>query len=326
MTLKAAVIGYGFGGRMFHAPPITRTPGLELAAIVSRRADEIARDHPGARAVASPEAVFADSSIALVAITTPNAAHYPLAAQALAAGKHVVVDKPFALTGAEARDLAKRAEAAGRLLSVFHNFRWYSDYLTVKRLVAEGTLGDISYFESHFDRYEPKVPDAWREKPAPASGTWWDLGPHLVDQALQLFGRPESLFADLAVQRPGGTATDYFHVLMRYGKRRVVLTGSSLAPQHELRFVIHGAKASFVKYGIDMRRGPDPRPGEIVFPGGRTIATPAETADDTAYYAAVRDAILGDAANPVPPHEAIAVMDILELAEKSSAEHREIIL
>ena len=326
MTLKAAVIGYGFGGRVFQAPPIARTPGLELAAIVSRRAAEIARDHPGAKAVASPDEVFADPTIDLIAITTPNAAHFSLAAQALAAGKHVVVDKPFTVTGAEARELAKRAEASGRLLSVFHNFRWYSDYLAVKRLIAEDTLGDIGYFESHFDRYEPKVPDAWREKPEPASGTWWDLGPHLVDQVLQLFGLPESLFADLAVQRAGGTATDYFHVLMRYGKRRVALTGSSLAPQHDLRFVIHGAKASFVKYGIDMRQGVDPRPGEIVFPGGRSVAVAAEIADETAYYAAVRDAILGKAANPVPPSEAIAVMDILELAEKSAAEHREIVL
>jgi scyllo-inositol 2-dehydrogenase (NADP+) len=326
VTVGVAVIGYGFGGRVFHAPPIARTPGLRLSAVVSRRGDEIRRDHPGARSVASPDEVFADPSIDLIAITTPNEAHFDLTARALAAGKHVVVDKPFTATGAEARELAKCAEAAGLLLSVFHNFRWYSDYLTVRRLVADGTLGDIVDFESHFDRYAPDVPDAWRDKPAPASGTWWDLGPHLVDQALQLFGRPDALFADLAVQRSGGMATDYFHVLMRYGTRRVVLTGSSVAPRSDLRFVIHGTKASFIKHGIDMRNGVDPQPGAIVSQDGSSATAPAEIADDTSYYRAVRDAILGNGANPVPPSEAIAVMDILELAERSATERREIAL
>jgi len=322
--LNVAVIGYGFGGRVFHAPPVARTEGLQLAAIVSTRRAEIARNHPGVAVVASPDAVFCDPTIDLVVVTTPNAAHFPLAAEALARGKHVVVDKPLTTTAREARELARRAEAAGKVLAVFHNFRWYSDYLALRRLIAEGALGEIKYFESHFDRYTPQVPDAWREKPGPASGTWWDLGPHLVDQVLQLFGPPRAVRADMAIQREGGTAVDFFHVLLRYDTLRVVLTSSFIAPADDLRFVVHGTKASFIKHGIDCRNGRDPHPGLLVMGDGITKRVPAMRADDRSFYAAVRDAIAGAAPNPVPPAEAIAVMDLLELAERSAAERREL--
>jgi len=322
--LNVAVIGYGFGGRVFHASPIARTEGLKLAAIVSGRKDEIARDHPGVAAIASPDAVFGDASIDLVAISTPNAAHFDLAARALGSGKHVVVDKPFTTTSAEARELVRRAEDAGRTLTVFHNFRWYSDYITLKRLIADGTLGDIVYFESHFDRFAPQVPDAWREKPGAASGTWWDLGPHLLDQALQLFGKPRALAADMAIQREGGTAVDYFRVLMRYDRLRVVLSSCFIAAADDLRFVVHGTRASFIKYGIDCRNGPDPRPGTLVIPDGSPTPVPGGAADDCAFYAAVRDAILGKAPNPVRSEEALAVMEMLELADRSAAGRREL--
>lgn len=322
--LNVAVIGYGFGGRVFHARPIARTEGLRLAAIVSKRKAEIARAHPGVAAVSSPEAVFNDPTIDLVAISTPNAAHFPLAAAALAHGKHVVVDKPFTTTAKEARELARRAESAGKMLTVFHNFRWYADYLALKKLLDEGALGEIKYFESHFDRHAPEVPDAWREKPGPASGTWWDLGPHLVDQALQLFGKPRAVRADMAIQRDGGTAVDFFHVLLRYDSLRVVLTSCFVAPADDLRFVVHGTKASFIKHGIDCRDGRDPHPGLMVMGDGVTKRVPALRADERAFYAAVRDAIAGAAPNPVPPEEAIAVIDILELADRSAEERREI--
>jgi len=322
--LNVAVIGYGFGGRVFHAPPVARTEGLRLAAIVSKRKTEITRDHPGVAAVSSPEAVFSDPTIDLIAISTPNAAHFPLAAEALAHGKHVVVDKPFTTTVREARELARRAEAGGRLLTVFHNFRWYADYLALKKLISDGTLGEIKYFESHFDRHTPEVPDAWREKPGPASGTWWDLGPHLVDQALQLFGPPRAVKADMTIQRQAGTAVDFFHVLLRYDSLRVVLTSSFIAPADDLRFVVHGTKASFIKHGIDCRNGLDPHPGLLVMGDGVTKPVAAMRADDRSFYAAVRDAIAGTAPNPVPPAEAIAVMDLLELADRSAAEGREL--
>jgi scyllo-inositol 2-dehydrogenase (NADP+) len=324
--LNVALIGYGSGGRLMHAPPIVRTDGLRLAAVVSTRKDEIARDHPGVAIHASPEAVFADPAIDLVAISTPNTTHFDLAVRALHAGKHVLVDKPFSVTTAEARELFRRAEAAGCLLTAFHNFRYYADYLALKAMIAGGVLGDIVTFESHFDRYAPQVPDAWREKPGPGSGTWWDLAPHLLDQVLQLFGRPKAIYADMGIQRDGGAATDYFHALLRYEKRRVVLTSCFLATEQELRFIVHGSKASLVKCGINLCDGLDPRPGMLIFADGSTQPAPAGRADIGAFYAAVRDAIAGLAPNPVPPDEAIAVMELLEAGEASAAERREILL
>jgi predicted dehydrogenase len=326
MTLNVAVVGYGFGGRVFHAEPIARTDGMKLCAIASRRSEEIARDHPGVRAVDDPEAVFADPTIDLVAISTPNTAHFDLCARALAAGKHVVIDKPFTVTGEEARELKRRAEASGKLLTVFHNFRWYADYIALLKLLKDDVLGEISYFESHFDRYTPIVPDAWREKPGGATGTWWDLGPHLIDQALQLFGKPIGVTCDQAIQRPGAGSTDFFHAVLRYEKLRVVLTSCFLAPEQEMRYVIHGSKASFIKYGINMREGVDTMPGVVVFPDGTRRDVPAEVADGRDFYNAVRDAILGKAPQPVTLDEAILVMDVLEAGDVSSAEHREVTL
>jgi predicted dehydrogenase len=326
MTLNVALIGYGFGGRVFHAPPIARTEGLALKAIVSARTGEIAKDHPGVAAVRSPDEVFNDPSIHLIAISTPNTAHFDLAARALAAGKHVVVDKPFTVTAAEARELSARARDAGLVLTTFHNFRYYADYLALKKMIAEGTLGEIAYFESRFDRYAPNVPDAWREKPGPGAGTWWDLGPHMIDQALQLFGKPIALYADLATQRSADGATDYFHVLLRYERLRVVLASCFMAPEQDLRFVVHGSRASLIKYGIDAREGPDKRPGTLIYPDGTSGEAPSAVADSRAIYVAVRDAILGKGPNPVLAEDAIAVMDILEAADKSAAEKREVLL
>lgn len=325
-ALKVAVIGFGFGGRVFHADPIARTKGLELAAIVSSRRDEILLAHPGVAVVERPEDVFADPAIDLIAISTPNRSHFPLAAAALAAGKHVVVDKPFTVTSGEARALKEHAEAAGKLLTVFHNFRYYSDFLTLKDLIAADTLGQIVFFESHFDRYAPHVPDGWREKPGLGAGTWWDLGPHLIDQVLQLFGKPKAIYADIGSQRSSDGAPDYFQALLRYERLRVVLTSCFIAPEEEIRFIVHGEKASFFKKGIDTRDGLDRWPGILRFADGREKTAPAAFADSRAFYVAMRDAIFGGGSNPIALDDAIAVMELLEAGEKSAIEKREIIL
>lgn len=322
--INAAVIGYGFGGRVYHAGPIARTEGLNLTTIVSTRTADIARDHPGVMAVADPKIVFDDPSIELVAISTPNTAHYPLCAAALEAGKHVVVDKPFTVTGAEARALQALAERSGKLLTVFHNFRYYSDYIALKQMIADDVLGEINYFESHFDRYAPLVPDAWREKPGPGAGTWWDLAPHLIDQAVQLFGKPIAVSCDQAVQRSHDGSTDFFHATLRYETLRVVLTSCFLAPEQELRFVVHGRKASLVKYGINTRDGADPLPGNLIYPDGTSQPAPQGVADDRSIFRAVRDAIQGRGPQPVTLDEAILVMDILEAGDTSAAERREV--
>lgn len=333
---RVALIGFGLAGRVFHAPLISAVEGLELATVVTSRSDEVARLYPAARVTTSAAEAIADPSIDLVVVATPNASHFDLAAQSLAAGKHVAIDKPFAVTAAQARELIARS--TGRILTVFHNRRWDSDFLSLKRLIAEDRLGEIAYFESHFDRFRPQVRDRWRERAGPASGIWYDLGPHLIDQALQLFGMPLAVMADLAARREGAQATDYFRVLLRYAKCRVVLCGDCLAVADDRRFVVHGSKASFVKHGLDAQEaflaaggkpgdigyGRDPRPSALHRPGGTAQPVAAEAGAYAKFYEGVRAALLGQAPLPVTAREALAVMDILEAAERSAQSGREI--
>lgn len=340
-TLNVALIGYGFVGKIFHAPLIANTPGLRLHTVVSSDAAKVLADHPGVRVVADAGAAFADAEIGLVVIAAPNQVHAALANAALAQGKHVVVDKPFTLDLAEARQVVGNAAQARRLVSVFQNRRWDADFLTVRKLIADGVLGEIAEFHSHFDRYRPVVADRWRERDQPGSGLWYDLGPHLLDQVLQLFGFPEAVSADIAAQRDGAQAADYFDVTLRYRKLRVVLHAGSLVAGNGLRFAVHGAQASYVKHGMDpqedaLRRneipgqpgwGCDPAPGTIFTQAGtdaRTRNVESIPGDYPAYYAAMREAILHGAPAPVTPQQALEVMAILEWAMQSSAQRREL--
>jgi len=325
--VRVALIGYGLAGRVFHAPLIAATEGLELVAVVLRRTDEIIAAYPGV-AVATAEAVFADPGIDLVVVATPNDSHFDLAARALKAGKHVVIDKPFALTSAEARHLIKLAR--GRLLSVFHNRRWDGDFLTLKTLVQDGTLGDVAYMESRFDFYRPGVQDRWRERAGPATGTWYDLGAHLLDQALQLFGLPQAIYADLAARRAGALTTDYFHVLLRYDRLRVVLAGNCMTPT-AMRFVVHGSRASFLKRGLDPQErqlaaglrpgdaafGAEANPAQLVTAVGERPVAVARGHYRT-YYEGVRDTLRGLVPLPVTAGEALGVMELLEAAQRSA--------
>lgn len=333
-TLRVGLVGYGYASKTFHAPLIAGTPGLELAAVVSSDAGKVHADWPALPVVSEPQALFNDPSLDLIVIPTPNDTHYPLAQQALAAGKHVVVDKPFTVTLSQARALQQQAQQRGLLLSVFHNRRWDSDFLTLKTLLQEGSLGDVAYFESHFDRFRPQVRQRWREQGGAGSGIWYDLGPHLIDQALQLFGKPQTLFVDLGQLRPGSQSVDYFHALLQYGKRRVVLHASMLAAAEGPRYIVHGTQGSYIKYGLDPQEdrlkagerlpqadwGYDMRDGVVTLSRNDVLAEqPLLTLPGNypAYYAAIRDAINGDGANPVPAAEAIAVMEMIELGIES---------
>lgn len=334
-AFNIAVIGYGLGGRVFHAPYISAVEGLQLAAIVSSRKDEIAKAWPCVPVLADAEAVFTDPDIDAVVISTPNDTHKSLALRALEAGKHVVIDKPFAQTLQEAEEI--RAKAKGRIVSVFHNRRWDGDFLTLKKLIAEGTLGDVTYVESHFDLYRPVVSQRWREQPGPSSGSWYDLGSHLLDQILQLFGRPLGIAADIDAIRPGSVTADYFHVMLRYEKLRVVLVGNYLA-QSDVRWIVHGSKASYIKHGLDPQQGAlvaghaigdpgfgvDPRPGKLVLPGGREIIPEPIKGDYRAFYENLRDCMRGVRPVPVSASDALSVMEILELAVKASETRQEI--
>jgi predicted dehydrogenase len=335
-SVNVALVGFGRAGRVFHAPLLSHIEGLRLAAIVSSRPDDVRKAYPEARAYAKPEDAFDDPAIELVVIATPNDLHFPLAAAALAAGKHVVIDKPFAATVDETEKLIAIAEQAGRIVSVFQNRRWDADFLTLKRVIAEGLLGDVTVFESRIDRY--RVPTGgWREKRGPSNGLWYDIGAHTGDQALTLFGPPLAVMADFAVQREGVEMPDYFLVQLRYERLRVVLSGNFLAAENDRRFLVHGTRASFVKSGADPQEaaltagqipgpgwGEDPRPGHLRLADGTIEEVRAEVGDYRHYYMGIRGAITGGAQPPVTAAEGLAVMRLLEITERSAAERREI--
>ncbi len=339
-SLNVGLLGYGFASATFHAPLIAAVPGLRLAAIASSRPHDVRADWPDAAVCATAAELIARPDIDLVVIATPNDTHALLAAQALAAGKHVVVDKPFTLNVAEAQALIALAAQQQRLLSVFHNRRWDADFLSLQAVLQGGELGRVTHLESHFDRYRPVVRPRWRESGSPGSGLWYDLGPHLLDQALQLFGTPETLSLDLASQRDGGLADDWFHAVLRYGPMRVVLHASALTARVAPRFVVHGTGGSLVKWGLDTQEdalkaglrppradwGTDPNPLHLTLSDDQQALTesqrPCARGDYTLYYAGVRDALLHGAANPVPAHEAVQVMALIELGLASAAQGR----
>lgn len=335
--LRTALVGFGYAGQTFHAPLIATTPGLELASIVSSNADKVRQYWHHMMVLADIETILADPSIDLVVIATPNATHADLTRRALRAGKNVVVDKPFTVDLAEARELAALEMETGKLLSVFHNRRWDADFLTLTKLVRDGALGRVTQFESHFDRFRPVPRDRWRERAGvPGSGLWYDLGPHIIDQALCLFGRPESILADIATQRPGNGAADYFHAILRYADGlRVILHGSMLTPDSGLRFAVHGDGGSFIKYGLDSQEdmlkagsvpgcegwGHDPSPGRLTRVEGDLMSTRIEagiSGDYRRYYTDVADAITRRKPNPVTTQQAIQVMELIEAGIHSS--------
>ncbi|PXW45290.1 putative dehydrogenase [Klebsiella oxytoca] len=334
-AIRVGLIGYGYASKTFHAPLISGTPGMTLAAVSSSDESKVLADWPVVKVVSEPGQLFSDPNLDLIVIPTPNDTHFPLAKAALEAGKHVVVDKPFTVTLSQARELDVMAKKEGRLLSVFHNRRWDSDFLTAKALINEGLLGEVGYFESHFDRYRPQVRNRWREQGGPGSGIWYDLGPHLLDQVVNLFGLPVSMNVDLAQLRPGSQSTDYFHTVLAYPQRRVVLHATLLAAAETARFIVHGSRGSYVKYGLDPQeerlkngeRLPQEDWGYDMRDGVLTRAEGEERTEESwlslpgnypAYYAAVRDALNGAGENPVPAAQAIQIMALIELGLESA--------
>ncbi|MDQ3417483.1 MAG: oxidoreductase, partial [Acidobacteriota bacterium] len=287
-------------------------PGLELACISSSRPERAHADLPGIPVVSSPEEACAVPSVALVVIATPNDTHVSIATTALRAGKHVVVEKPLAPTLEGARELASLAQSRDRVLAVFQNRRWDGDFLALSDLVARHALGDVAHFESHFDRYRPVVRDRWRERAGVGSGLWFDLGPHLVDQALQLFGVPDRLTASMAAQRPGAQADDWAHVVLEYRRLRVILHTSALVAASRPRFIVHGHGGSWIKYGLDgqerqlnatltpdaARQIQDVEHAVLVDgASGRETDTPGPHGDYRQFYVRLRDALHGAAGN-----------------------------
>ena len=342
--VRVALVGYGSAGRIFHAPLVSGVPGLSLACIVSSKPAAVLADWPGVAVVAQSAQAFADPSIDLVVIATSNESHFGLARDALLSGKHVLVDKPCTVTLEQTAELLALARARGLVFTVFQNRRFDADFLSLQQTIQSGVLGRIVHFESHFDRYRPLVPDRWREQALPGSGLWFDLGAHLVDQVLVLFGMPETIALDTACQRDGAQVNDYFHAQMRYGDQhpglRVILHASALVPAVGPRFLVHGTRGSFVKYGLDVQEdalkaggrpqwggtsawGMDPLPAAITtYPDGQMHTAPAPQAagDYCALYAALLANLRGEAS--VPAVTAVDVwrdMALLEAGESSAA-------
>ena len=331
-ALGVALLGFGFAGRIFHAPFITTTPGLSLRVVASSQATSIRAAYPGVRIAATPHDAIAGEDVSLVVVATPNLTHAPLAEAALCAGKHVVVDKPFTITLEEAQGLATTAGETERVLSVFHNRRWDSDFLGIRAAVHAGTIGDVVECRSEMARWRPQVRDRWRERPGPGAGLWFDLGPHLVDQCVELFGLPDRVQATLRTLRPGGETDDWFQVRLDYRTRAVNLTSTMLAADVPPRFVVRGTSGSLVKVGADPQEqrliagqrpggadwGHDADPLLVFRDGADAESTPVPAGDYGRYYAAMRDALLDGGPPPVTAAEATAVMAIVTAARISA--------
>jgi len=341
-TIQVGLVGFGIAGRYFHAPVIRAVPGLRLSAIVQRTGNTAAEAYPDVSVVRTVEDLLALDGIGLVVLATPNTTHAGIARRCLEAGRHVVVDKPFAPTASEAAPLIDLARQAGRLLSVYHNRRWDGDFLTVQRLLADGACGRPVMFESHFDRYRPGLrPAAWRERAEPGSGVLFDLGSHLVDQAVALFGLPEAVTADVRLEREGAAVDDAFEVTLHYPRMRALLRGTMLACQPGPRFLLHGTDGSYVKHHVDPQEerlkggetagadgwGEEPpeRWGVLTrCAGGEVVTNPVPTAagDYRGYYENIREAVHGRATLAVTAQQALDVVRLLELAQESSRQKR----
>ncbi|MDR3736265.1 MAG: Gfo/Idh/MocA family oxidoreductase [Acidobacteriaceae bacterium] len=356
--IQTGLIGFGFGGRIFHAPFVRATPGLRLTTIVQRSKNTAAAEYPestGVRVLRSIEELLADDRIELIVVCTPNGSHYEVAKQCLLAGRHVVVDKPLAVTAAQAQDLVETARTKGRHLFVFHNRRWDGDFLTVKQVLDSGELGRLVTFEGRWDRFRP-IPrqNTWKETADEGTGMLLDLGPHMVDQALALFGRPESVTGEITTDRDNSVVDDAFQITLHYAKTgshhglRAQLSASMVAADAAPRFLLHGTHGSFRKYGLDAQEAallggarpplpdaanppfwlanPETEWGTITSAKNvhepiqlSTRRIPTLPGDYRNYYAAVRDALLGKPNHAVTGQEGVRALRILELARESSA-------
>ncbi|KWC38956.1 oxidoreductase [Burkholderia ubonensis] len=337
--LRIGLMGFGFAGATFHAPVIAASGRTQVAAITTGQPDRARAAYPDARIVADLDALLALDDIECVVIATPNDTHFPLARQVLDAGRHVVVDKPVTLTSDEALALARLANARSRVFAPFHNRRWDGDFLTVRRIVESGELGRITCVTSHFDRFRPQVRVRWREEAARGGGLLLDLGPHLIDQALALFGLPDTVSATVKTRRDNGSAPDFVHVQLGYPDKDVALHASALSAIEPARFTLHGTRGSYQKFGLDTQEDQlkaGLTPDDVEFGGGNPPGVlrvldgdveterPVPTLDGqyAEFYRALAASIREGAPFPVTPQDAVDVMTIIELAAQSEHEGR----
>jgi predicted dehydrogenase len=342
--VKVGLIGFGLAGQAFHAPVVRGVPGMELACILERHGTKAQEKYANVRVARTLEELLADKDIRLCVIATPNDSHYDYAKACLLAGRDVVVDKPFAPTLRECEKLVQLAKDRGRLITVYQDRRWDGDFATIKQMVQSDRLGKIVEYECRYDRFrlEPK-PNAWRERPGQAAaGVLWDLGPHVIDQALILFGEPQSITASAFCQRGSSQVDDSFDVCFEYPHLRAFLRARIIAFAPGPHFLMHGTEGSFVKYGMDPQEarlrgenfpdgtdwgsdwGVDPEElwGTLSLVGEPSVKVKTDRGDYRGFYANVRDAIEQKASLDVTPEQALRTMRAVILAHKSSREKR----
>ena len=336
--INTAIIGFGLSGKVFHAPFLHTHSGFNLKKIVERHNDESVKIYPYVEIVRDFKDILTDPDIDLIVVATPNTLHFPMVKESLLAGKHVVVEKPFTPTSKEAEELINIAQTVKRKIFVYHNRRWDGDFLTIKKMLKNKLLGNLTEYEAHFDRFSPEItPGAWRDKDKPGGGILFDLGSHLIDQALQLFGKPESIYADIQAQRKGSKVDDYFKLNLFYPQLKVILTAGMMVKDPGPRFIIHGSNGSFLKYGIDPQEEnlvkglmPDtddwgtekPENGGIISTvidglhfDGRIETEPGCYQE---IYENVYDVIVNNQEMAVKPEDARDVIGIIELAFESN--------
>lgn len=339
--INVGLVGFGMAGQVFHGPLIHANPNLRLSHILERRGNEAQKKYPEAKVVRDLESLLRESSVELIVVATPNTSHLEIAAKSLEAGKHVVVDKPFTITSTDADQLIALSKKVGRVLSVFQNRRWDGDFLAVRQILDQKLLGRLAEFHSRFDRFRPGVrPDAWREQSGPGSGVLFDLGSHLIDQAVVLFGQPTGIYADLRMQREGAVAVDNFEVRLEYPNLKVTLHAGSLVCEPSPRFLLYGTQGSYQKFGLDpqedaLKLGSLPGEpgwgeeqenawGTITHCNGETTRKKYRTiaGNYPGYYTNVYRAITGQEELAVKPEQSRNIIHLIELAEQSAKEKR----
>lgn len=332
--IKTAVIGYGYSAKTFHIPFLESLPQYRFCAISSRQQDVITAQYPTVTCYESADRLIERSDAELVIITAPNDVHFSLAKMALEHGKHVVVEKPFVTQVPDGETLIRIAQEKQLTLSVYHNRRWDNDFLTVKKLLADGKLGDIKWFESHFDRYRPEVRARWRESAdVEGSGILYDLAPHLIDQVLELFGKPDAITAQCRSMRQAGGATDFFNLLLHYPTFLVQLHANPYSPGDNLRYKILGTQAKYIKMGLDPQESLLKTSGLIEkqqqiqeFEGNRGQLSTEEHVELIQneqggyehYFIQLADSIRQGTPPPVTAKQALNTIRLIELAIKSS--------
>lgn len=345
-TIQTGIASFGMSGQVFHGPSLKVCPGYKVCSVLERTKNNSAKLFPEATIVRSYEEMLSNPDIELIVVNTPDRFHFEMSKAALLAGKHVVIEKPFAQTVAQAEELIELAKKQNKMLTVYQNRRWDGDFLTVKKIIEDGLIGEVAEFESHFDRFRNTVQQGtWKEDAEEGGSVLYNLGSHMIDQALFLFGKPQTVTAHLRTLRPEGKITDYYDIRLDYGKFAAIIKCSYLVREPGPRYMIHGTKGSFLKWGIDPQEealkagilpgttnwGQEPEADwgllhtEI---DGKEIRSKYETIPGNylVFYQNVYDAIIYGSTLAVKPEESKLGLEILEACLRSNEEKRTIIL